>query len=156
MLWHPVFRKTRSPRAMSFMEIAATSFLAVLFVLLGVDICLLLFGCYINDAACRDAARAAAQASDSAKGNAYAVAAVKARVTDGNFISQPTLVQGGFVYQDFGGQPPVNDTPYVTATTKVTVTLPVPIAFFSATFINKMDFTQTYTFPLVRTKYLLP
>jgi hypothetical protein len=141
---------------MSFIEIAATSFLAVLFTLLGVDVCLLLFGAYVNDAACRDAARAAAGASDSAKGQAFALAAVQARVTDGIFIGKPTLVQGGFIYQDFGGSPPANETPYVTATTKVTVKLPVPITFFSATFIDKMDFTQTYTFPIVKTKFLLP
>jgi hypothetical protein len=152
----PVYKRNRRARGMTFIEIAATSFLAVLFTLLGVDVCLLLFGCYVNDATCRDAARAAAQASDSAKGLAFATAAVKARVTDGHFVSQPILTPGGFVYQDFGGQPPANDTPYVTATTKVTVTLPVPITFFSATFINSMDFTQTYTFPIVRTKYLLP
>jgi hypothetical protein len=146
----------RSNTGMTFIEIAATSFLAILFTLLGVDVCLLLFGAYVNDAACRDAARAAAQASDSAKGQAFAQAAVKARLTDGNYVGQPVLVPGGFVYQDFGGQPPINDTPYVTATTMTTVKLPAPITFFSATFINKMDFTQTYTFPIVKTKQLLP
>jgi len=141
---------------MSLIEVAATSFLAILFTLLAVDVCLLLFGAYVNDATCRDAARAAAQASDSAKANAYALAAVSARTTDGVFVGHPTLVQGGFVYQDFGGSPPANECPYITASTKLTVTLPVPITFFSATFINHMDFTQTYTFPIVKTKYLLP
>src|SRR5277367_6292573 len=52
----------------------------------------------INDSACRDAARAAAQGGNSANALQLAQAAIKAHATDGYFISQPTINTNNLVY----------------------------------------------------------
>ena len=91
-------------------------------------------------------------ATSSSKASEFALAAVKARATDDNMVTQPQLVGGSVVYRILAALPPANDTPYVTASTKLTVNLPVPLVFFSASLINHMDFTQTYTFPIIKTR----
>ncbi len=141
---------------MSFAEVAATAFFVIVFCALGVDIALLIFGASVNDAACRNGARAAAQGSTSAKASALATAAVNATKTDGYFISQPTITL--FNYNDFGGNPPPNDTPYVQVRTQVSVRLPAPIFFFGASFNggNSMIFQQIYSYPIIKTKILMP
>jgi hypothetical protein len=149
-------RTSRNARAFSLAEVAATSFLFVMLGVFAADICLLIFGCSVNDKACRDVVRAAAQQSTAAKATQFALASVKNHQTDGFFISTIQLVGGQVNYQDFGGNVPVGQTPYVQATTTVTVTLPSPIFFFGAGFTNQMSFTQTYTSPIIGTKYILP
>ncbi|MBS1994243.1 MAG: hypothetical protein JSS83_27215 [Cyanobacteria bacterium SZAS LIN-3] len=147
---------SRKAKAFSLAEVAITSFLFVLLGVFAADICLLIFGCSVNDKACRDVVRAAAQQGDAAKALQFAIASVKNHKTDGTFISPITLVGGAVNYNDFGGNPPAGQTPYVQVTTKVTVTLPAPLFFFGAGFTNKLDFSQTYTSPIVKTKYILP
>jgi len=135
---------------------AASAFLIVLLAVFCVDITMLIFACSVNDKACRDVVRVAAQQSTGAAALQFALASVKNHQTDGFFISPITLYGGTVNYQDFGGNPPVGQTPYVQATTQITVTLPAPLLFFGATFTNKFNFIQTYTSPIVRTKYILP
>jgi len=109
------------------------------------------------DLSCRDAARAAAQASDSASSLKLAQTAVKAHQTDGYFISQPTVSANSFVYQDFAGNPPANTSPYVSVTTTSNVRLPAPVMFWGVA--SGTDgttvFTRTYTFPIVKTQLYL-
>jgi len=99
--------------------------------------------------------RAAAQQPNAPQALQFAQASAKNHQTDGIFISPIKLVNG-VNYQDFGGNPPLGEAPYVQATTQVTVTLPAPIYFFGATFTNQFNFSQTYTSPIVKTKYILP
>ena len=148
--------KYRRNNAFSLAEVAATSFLFVLLGVFAADICLLIFGCSVNDKACRDVVRAAAQQPTAAQALQFAVASVKNHKTDGFFISTITLVGGTVNYNDFGGNPPVGQCPYVQATTQVTVTLMSPLYFFGAGFTNQLNFTQTYTSPIIGTKYVLP
>jgi|SRR5271156_1143351 hypothetical protein len=145
----------RARRGFSFAEMAASAFLIILLAVFCVDITMLIFACSVNDKACRDVVRVAAQQSTGSAALQFAQASVKNHQTDGFFISPIALV-GGVNYQDFGGNPPVGQTPYVQATTQVKVTLPAPLLFFGATFTNKFNFTQTYTSPIVKTKYILP
>jgi hypothetical protein len=147
--------QSRCCKGFSLAEVAATSFLFVMLGVFAADICLLIFGCSVNDKACRDVVRAAAQQGTAAKALQFATASVKNHKTDGFFISPVTLVGGQVNYQDFAGNPPAGQTPYVQATTQVTVTLPTPIFFFGAGFNNQMTFTQTYTSPIIGTKYIL-
>jgi len=119
-----------------------------------VNICLLIFGCSVNDKACRDVVRAAAKQPTYAQALQFAQAELKMHTTDGNFVSPIQLVNG-LTYQDFGGNPPPGQTPYVQATTSVVVTLPAPIYFFGSSFTNQFTFSQTYTSPIIRTKYVL-
>lgn len=146
----------RAARGSSFIEIAASVFLVVIVAALGVDVVLLIFGASVNDSACRDAARAAAQASDYGKSLSLAKASVNNHRTDGYMISQPVITN--FDYHDYlPGTPPPNETPYVLVATRVTVRLPAPLFFFGAQFTNgTMQFIQSYAYPIIKTKILLP
>lgn len=125
-----------------------------MFTVLAADISLLIFGCSVNDKACRDVVRAAAQQSNANQSLQFAIAEVKNHKTDGFFISPIQLISG-VNYQDFGGSPPPGQCPYVQATTSVNVTLPAPLYFFGASFTNQVQFSQTYTSPIIKTKYTL-
>ena len=140
----------------SFIEIIASALFLVVLALLGMDICLAIFGCSMNDHACRDAARAASSANSSAKALSLAQAALKMYQPDGYFISQPQLVASGFEYNDFNSAPPPDTSPYVTVTTRCIVRVPAPIFFYGATFIKdgQAQFTQRYTFPIVQTRFV--
>lgn len=148
--------RRRASGGFSLIEVCITGFLLVILGVFAADICLLIFGCAVNDKACRDVVRAAAQQSNAPKALQFAQASVANHKTDGTFISPITLVGGTINYNDFGGNPPAGQTPFVQVTTQVTVTLPAPIYFFGASFTNTINFTQTYTSPIIKTKYLLP
>lgn len=147
--------KGRKSRAFSLAEVAASSFLVILLAIFTADICLLIFGCSVNDKACRDVVRAAAQQPNAVKALQFATASANNHKTDGFFVSSVTL-PNGLVYQDFGGNPPAGETPYVSATTAVTVHLLAPIYFFGASFTDHITFTQTYTSPIIKTKTIQP
>lgn len=151
---HAYFRHCRNAKAFSFAEVAATSFLIVILAVLLIDVCLLIFACSVNDKACRDAVRAAAQQPTAQKAQLFAQASVTNHKTDGFFISPIQLV--GFNYNDFGGNPPASQCPYVQVTTSVNVTLPAPLYFFGASFTNHFQFSQIYTSPIIKTKIILP
>jgi hypothetical protein len=124
------------------------------------DMTLLIFAGTMNDAACRDAARAAGQNNNAASALAAAQAQLKVHATDGRFISQPQLTATAapdFDYNDYGGNPPANTSPYVTVTTSVNVKLPflldlLGISFYGAS-KHTVLFTRRYTFPIVKTKF---
>jgi hypothetical protein len=139
----------------SLAEVAVSSFLVILLAIFTADICLLIFGCSVNDKACRDVVRAAAQQPTAQKALLFAQASVANHKTDGFFISPITLVNG-VNYQDFAGNPPPGQTPYVQVITQVTVTLPAPLYFFGQSFTNVVQFKQIYTSPIIKTKYVLP
>lgn len=147
--------RCRKANGFSLAEVAASSFLVILLAIFTVDICLLIFGCSVNDKACRDVVRAAAQQPNAVKALQFATASANNHKTDGFFVS-PVTLPSGIVYQDYGGNPPAGETPYVSATTAVTVHLLAPIYFFGASFTDQMTFTQTYTSPIIKTKYVLP
>lgn len=111
----------------------------------------------VNDLACRDAARAAAQASTSDVALKMAQAAVLAHTTDGYFITQPTVSSADFVFQDYAGNPPANTSPFVQVTTISTVKVPAPVMFWGAKFEENGLLTcrRTYTFPIVKTQLYL-
>lgn len=139
----------------SFPEVAATAFLIIILTIFTADICLLIFACSVNDKACRDVVRAAAQQPNAAKALTFAQASAINHKTDGFFLSPVQLING-INYQDFGGAPPAGETPYVQCTTRIIVTLPAPLYFFGQSFTNKFSFDQTYTSPIIKTKYVLP
>jgi hypothetical protein len=143
----------RAKAGFSLAEVAITSFLVVMLAVFTINICLLIFACSVNDKACRDVVRAAAQQSTASQALLFANASAKNHQTDGFFIS-PIVVKN-CTYQDYGGNPPVGQAPYVQVITQVNVTLPAPIFFFGAGFVNKFTFSQIYTSPIIKTKYVL-
>ncbi len=144
----------RSNSGFTAIEIAISSFLIIVFGALIVDLTLLNFAVCTNDAACRDAARAAASTSNLAQAQLAAQAQLDIHATDGSFISQPVL-GSTFVYNDYSGSPPTNTSPYVTVSTTITVRVPCPIVFFGAEFgkNGSLIFTRQYTFPIVKEKF---
>lgn len=151
-------RAIRSSNGVSgFIEIGASGLFLVVLALLGMDICIAIFGASMNDRACHDAARAAAAANTSAKAWSMAQAAVKAYNTNGFCLSPPQLLPPpNFMYQDFNGNPPPDTSPFVTVTTLTIVRIPAPIFFFGAVFMkgDKAQFKQQYTYPIVKAQYL--
>ena len=117
-----------------------------------------MLGFEVNDRACRDACRAAAQQTNAQDAKTAAQAILKSHKTDGVFLTQPTLKDGAnqFIYQDFGGDP-LAGNPTVTVTTEIECHTPVPLTFIGNTFAHdgvtfsseKMKFQKRYTFPII-------
>ncbi len=142
----------------AIIELSIIASLLVVITLLCANVGIIALASTINDSACRDAARAAAQASSSSTALKLAQAAIKAHYADGYFVTQPTINTSAFVYQDYAGNPPPATSPYVQVTTSSNVRIPAPIVFFGAKFGSggSLTFTRTYTFPIVKTQlYLL-
>lgn len=145
-----------SSGVVGFIELIAGMFFLVMLALMGIDVCLAIVGASMNDHACRDAARAASAANNRGKAWKLAQGAMKLYQADGYFVTQPTLVPGGFIYNDYNGAPPLDTSPYVTVTTQCDVRLPAPIFFHGVSFMKdgKAQFTQRYTFPIVQTRFV--
>lgn len=151
-------RQIRPKKAHTLIEL---SMLAVLFVVMSVlclDMGYVIMGSQMNDRACRDAARAAADADNYATALQLARAAVVPHRGDGYFVSSPTVDSSQFSYQDFGGSPPPNTSPFVSVTTSCDIRLPAPIFFLGSSFGSSgvMNFRKTYIFPIVKTTLYLP
>jgi Flp pilus assembly protein TadG len=146
-------RSWRSQRGTLIIELTASAFLFTFFAIMAVHVGVMIFGAFLNDRACRDAARAAAQGKTIAQATQLAQAVLIAHKQTNSFLTSPSL-QTPIVYQDFGGNPPNPQTsPYVQVTTSTTANLPfAPINFLSGVFTQdkQLTFRQTYTFPIVR------
>src|SRR5215469_10494077 len=127
----------RSDRGSLVLELTACAFLFTFFAVMAVHVGVMIFGAFVNDRACRDAARAAAQGKTPAQATQLANAILVSHQQANSFLTSPTL-QTPIVYQDFGGSPPNQQTsPYVQVTTKTTATLPfMPINFLGSVFNN--------------------
>lgn len=161
----PERRKTpRRQRGLAAVEIACGSLFLCVFLLLAIDVSILMLGYEVNDKACRDACRAAAQQSSPTEAITAAQAILKTHQTDGNFVTQPIMLTGAsnFQYQDFGGDP-LAGNPTVTVTTECRVKTPVPLVFVGNNFghdggwVNDYwTFRKKYTFPIVTFTLQLP
>lgn len=155
--------KLRNSNASVAVELAVGSFFLLTMMLLAIDVTVMMIGFSMNDRACRDAARAAAQCSDANAAQAAARAALMAHKGDGYWITTPILLTGGsnFIYSDNGGNALIIDPPpSVTVTTQITCRYPVPINFFGAKFGDNgsglrgtSDFRKRYLFPIVKYQF---
>jgi len=143
----------RSNRASSILELAVIAPLFVVMALFCLDILILTTGSGINERACRDAARMAGQSTNYAGALQMAQTGVKAYQGDGFFVTSPVVNTASFVYNDFGGNPPANTSPYVTVTTSNQLRIPAPIFLYGLHAMNNGYVTcqNTYTFPIVTT-----
>jgi len=156
--------KTRSQGGSSFIEVAISSVALGIIVLFGMDAYVWTQAFMINDLACRDAARAAAQARPPSGANtiaAYSAAAQQAADrelkvmhinTAGPYIKNPQLVS--CVWNGVGPGDPLPAppaTPTVTVQTSIDMMLPFPLFFMSQQVApgGKLVFRRSYTFPLV-------
>jgi hypothetical protein len=145
-------QKRRESGSLS-VELACGSLLTTVFVILGLHIGILIFGAYLNDRVCRDACRNAAQGQTLAEATKLANVVIKGYASNG-FLGAPKLA-GPIVYQDFGGAPPAQTSPYVQVKTTTEANMPFgAFAYFNAGVLQdgKIQFTKSYTFPIVRAK----
>lgn len=149
----------RKSNAHTIIELGMVAFLFSVIAMFCADIGFVMLASQLNDRACRDAARAAAQGSDYGAAVALAMAALAQHKGDGNFVADPALEIGEFQYEDFGGSPPPNTSPYVRVTTTCSVRVPAPIFLGEVTFgtgeSGIFNFSKTYEFPIVRTTLYL-
>lgn len=152
-------KKTSSHRRASrksgslIVELASGTLLTVVFVLLGLHLGIIIFGAYQNDRVCRDACRNAAQGMDATEANKL-VNVVLLGYNDTDFLKAPKL-SGPVVYQDYGGNPPAQTSPYVQVETTTEANMPFGVlAFFNSGILQdgKLKFSKKYTFPIVRTR----
>lgn len=146
--------KPRSNRASVLLELSCSCFIMLVFTILSADLGVLIYGAEFNDRACRDAARAAAQGQDAQQSTRLIRAILKAHQGDGNYITAPTLQH--LVYNDYNGNPPPQTAPFVSVTTSTIAKAPfAPLMFFQGPVFlenGSFKFSQTYTFPIVKTK----
>jgi Flp pilus assembly protein TadG len=139
----------RNNKGSAAIEIAAGALVTIIIVAFALNICLILIHYDVNDQTCRDAARAAAQGSSQSEAQALAQTVIRAHNTANNFLSP--IAVSGFVYTDFGGQPPAGTSPFVTVATTSLVNTPVPMDLFGATLFSRvLTVRKSYTFPIVR------
>jgi hypothetical protein len=141
-------------------ELASTCIFLMVFIVVSVDIGLLLYGANINDKACRDACRAAAQANNEIDARKMAEAILSGQRLAGDtmgkgIVTRPSIPAGtaGLTYVDFNGTPAPDESPYVTVTTECNSTLPfAPPELLGSTLNHNVTFRQSYTFPIVKLK----
>lgn len=145
-------QQLRTTKASALVEMACSSVFLIIFAIFGAYLATLILCAQINDTACRDAARAAAETQDSTQANAAATTVLTSFETNATFMTTPTLKS--LVYEDYAGNPPAETTPYVTVTTASDAKIPfAPMTLFGGQIGNEQyTFTQTYTFPIVNTK----
>lgn len=148
----------------SFIEIALGSFLLMVLVFFGLDAYVWMQGFMINDMACRDACRSAAEAQPTNGSTTFAAyeqaardaanAQLKLHINNGPYIRNPLLVN--LVYNDYGGNMPAPpQTPNVTVTTSTEISLPAPIFFFGSQVMQggggqSLTLTRSYVFPIIK------
>lgn len=132
-------------------ELASVSIFLTVFSILAVYIGLMVFGATLNDRACRDACRAAAQGKSLAEADRLARATLAAHDTGSGIISPPVLTS--ITYEDFAGAPPVDESPFVTVITSANANLPfAPPEFFGSSAGQQVTFRQKYTFPIIKVR----
>lgn len=157
-----VHKPRRSREGSSFIEVGIASISMAVIVFLCIDAYVWCQAFMLNDIACRDACRAAAQAQGTTNTvAAYKAAAQQAAVRELQlhsvsrpYIGNPTFVAGGFVWQDFGASnggnmPPIPQTPFVRIQSSMNVNLPVPILMPGATVAQPLVFQRSYAMPII-------
>jgi hypothetical protein len=145
-------KQLRNTRGAAILELGFIATLTVLITLFCVDVLVLLIGSGSNERACRDAARMAAEATNYNNALNLAQLASKAYQGDGYFVTTPVVDKTSFQYNDYGGSPPSDTSPYVSVSTSCQIRLPAPIFLYGLNFNrSNMTFTKTYTFPIVTT-----
>lgn len=144
--------RARSARGSISLEFGAGAVFLTIFTVVSIYVGLFIFGATLNDRACRDACRAAAQGKSLAEADKLARAALVTHNTTNGIIVGPRLESVD--YQDFGGTPPADESPFVTVTTSADANLPFasPEFFGAKLDTGAVIFRQTYTFPIVKVR----
>ncbi|HIA55271.1 MAG TPA: hypothetical protein EYN91_24850 [Candidatus Melainabacteria bacterium] len=154
--------KHRNEAGSSFIEVGIASVAMAVIVFLAMDAYVWMQAFMLNDIACRDACRAAAQAQGTTNTVAsYKTAAQNAAIRELTlhsvtrpYIGNPTFVAGGFVWQDFGASnggalPAPPQTPFVRVQSSMNVNLPIPLNAFGGLQAKPLVFQRSYSMPIV-------
>lgn len=157
-----VQKRNRDEQGSSFIEVGIASVAMAVIVFLALDAYVWMQAFMLNDIACRDACRAAAQAQGSTaaltKSNAQTAAQRELLMHSCSpprpYIGNPTFVAAGYQWVDFGSSgggamPPVPQTPYVRVQTSMNVNLPVPVLMPGGTVAQPLVFQRSYSMPIV-------
>jgi len=130
-------------------EIAAGALVSIGLMALALNVCFGMLAYGVNDRACREAARAAAQQSTLASASSIAKFVVNGFNQNNSYMNKIQVTR--VVFTDFNGLPPEDQSPFVSVTTSSSVSTPAPIAFFGQkVFGESIPVQKTYTFPIVR------
>lgn len=157
-----VQKPLRNENGTSFIEVGIASVAMAVIVFMAIDMYVWVQAFMLNDLACRDACRAAAQASSTTNTvAAYKTAAQNAATSmlllhsvPRPYIGNPTFVAGGFVWQDYGASnggpmPAIPQTPYVRVQSSLNVNLPMPIFMGQSMGSSGLVFQRSYSMPIV-------
>ena len=144
----------RKPTGFGLVEATTSAIFIVVAVIVSLDCWFMIMAARINDTACRDAARAAAQAGDSQAdatnaasaaaaaysqmGSAFMVAPPTISIVAYNNTTQSQMTAGGAV------SPPLSVIVQSTCTVKTLI----PVSFFSDS-ANSVTFTDQKTYPII-------
>jgi hypothetical protein len=146
-------KQSRAGRGVLVVELATSAFMLLIFSALAAHLSLMVYGAFINDRACRDAARAAAQGSSALEAQRMALTILTTHHAVGSYVEPPTI-KGNVQYQDYNGTPTAGHSPFVHVVTETKVHSPFKLlTMCGETFQDgTILFTQSYTFPIVRVK----
>lgn len=137
----------------AFAELAVVGLIMTLILAFVLDIAIALMAFSTVDRACRDAARAAAQGTDSAEARQLALAITNDHLSRSPLLTAPIVTN--VVYQDFGGNPSPSECPFVEVTTTATVVVPAPLFLLgsnSGGSNQPLTLGKKYRFPIVKLK----
>ncbi len=138
----------------AFIELACMGFILPLLAVISANVGLLVFAAWTNDAACRDAARCAAEQGNKSDAVVAAACAAKRYATAGGILGNPKVLTDdtSFTFEPFfdkNGVPDLAKGPYVTVTTRMNAILPIPMLVSDKGMTRYIVFKQSYTFPLM-------
>lgn len=151
-------RKTTRNKGQVAIELSVACLLLIPLSILGFSVVVCELASSINDRACRDAARAAAEANNYAAALKRAQAAVAACKSTGPLYGPVALDTSKFIFEDYGGVPPANAEPYISVTTTMPCAIPAPIKLLGTRIGSPSiaNFTRTYRFPIVKLNLYFP
>lgn len=144
-------RRQRYRRATgsSAIELSVAALIMIAIVAFALNICIALIGYTLNDRACRDACRSAAQGANATEARQRATQILKSYQKSDPFFRNLTV--DSVTYTDFAGSPPAGISPFVTVITSAKSDVPCPLAIFGKdVFGSSLQFRKSYTFPIVR------
>lgn len=144
----------RNSHGTMLIDLVFTTMLVSALGAIGANAAVIILACNVNDAACRDAARAAAQTTSAAQALMAAQTQLTIHSTGSSFVTQPELSSSSspdFIYNDYGGSPPPDTSSYVAVTTTVNISIPAPIMYFGTRFgSGPILYRKRYVFPIVK------
>ncbi len=167
--------RSRASKASSTVELVSIIIIMVPVALLAFDISFLAFGNFYNDAACREATRAASQQTNQANALGAATNALQNYQIAGGLVASPTISNFQFNYSYDKPAPPntpipieiigmtanPNNTlasglggnggggPNVCVETTMSCTTPAPLLIGPDGLANQVQLKSSYTFPLI-------